>query len=144
MLKNLDPILSAPLLAALKEMGHGDEIAVVDTNFPAYAMNGRVLHMPGIAATRVVEAILSLMPLDTFVAAPAATMAQVDGKGPPAIFAEFQAACDKAEGRKVKVEEIDRFAFYERVKKCYALVHSGERRLYGNILLKKGVIGPDA
>jgi L-fucose mutarotase len=144
MLKNIDPIISAPLLAALKEMGHGDDIVVVDTNFPAYATSGRIIHMPGVSAPRVVEAILSLMPLDTFVDAPAATMAMVGGGGPPAIFADFQAACDKAEGRKVKIEEVERFAFYDRAKESYALVHSGERRLYGNIILKKGVIPPNA
>lgn len=142
MLKNLDPILSAPLLAALKEMGHGDEIALVDTNFPAYAMNARIIHMPGIDAPRAVRAVLSLMPLDDFVECPAATMASPNPADAAPINALFQAECDAAEGRKMAIEGIDRFAFYERVKACYALVHTGERRLYGNIILKKGVIRP--
>jgi L-fucose mutarotase len=143
MLKNIDPILSAPLLTALKEMGHGDEIVIVDTNFPAYEMGRRVIHMPGISATRTLKAILSLMPLDTFVDAPAATMKPIDPKDASAIFAEFQHECDAAEGRAVRIDAIDRFAFYERARKAYAVVHSGERRLYGNIILKKGVIRPD-
>jgi L-fucose mutarotase len=143
MLKNIDPIITAPLIAALKEMGHGDEIVIVDTNFPAYAMAREVIHMPGLSATRVLKAVLSLMPLDTFVEQPAATMKPIDPKDASAILAEFQAECDVAEGRKVSIEGVERFAFYERAKLAYAIIHSGERRLYGNIILKKGIIRPD-
>ena len=145
MLKNIDPIITAPLLTALKEMGHGDEIVIVDTNFPAYANAStfEVIHMPGLSATRVLKAVLSLMPLDTFVDKPAATMKPGDPKDASAIFGEFQAECDAAEGRKVSIEAVERFAFYERAKASYAIIHSGERRLYGNIILKKGIIRPD-
>ena len=143
MLKNLDPIISAPLLTALKEMGHGDEIVIVDTNFPAYAVGKRIIHMPGVSAPRTLKAVLSLMPLDSFVDAPAVTMKPIDAKDASAVFAEFQAECDAAEARPVTIEEIDRFAFYDRAKAAYALIHCGERRLYGNIIVKKGVIRPD-
>ncbi len=143
MLKNIDPIITAPLLSVLKEMGHGDEIVIVDTNFPAYSVGERVIHMPGLEAPRVLQAILSLMPLDTFVDSPAATMRPIDPKDASAIFQLFQGACDSAEGTAVSIEAIDRFAFYDRAKKAYAVVQSGERRLYGNIILKKGIIRPE-
>ncbi len=144
MLKNIDPIITAPLLTVLKEMGHGDEIVVVDTNFPASSVGQRIIHMPGLEAKRVVDAILSLMPLDTFVDSPAATMRPGDPKDASAIFQQFQDSCDKAEGRKVSVEPVERFAFYERARRAYAVVATGERRLYGNIILTKGIIRPDA
>ena len=99
MLKNIDPILTAPLLSILKEMGHGDEIVIVDTNFPAYSVGQRVVHMPGLDAPRVLEAVLSLMPLDDFVDSPAATMRPIDPKDASAIFDLFQRACDKAEAQ---------------------------------------------
>ncbi len=143
MLKNIDPIITAPLLSVLKEMGHGDEIVIVDTNFPAYSVGALVIHMPGLEAPRVLQAILSLMPLDTFVDSPAATMRPIDAKDASAIFQLFQSACDSAEGTAVSIEPIDRFAFYDRAKQAYAVVQTGERRLYGNIILKKGIIRPE-
>ena len=144
MLKSIDPLITPPLLTILKEMGHGDELVIVDTNFPAYSMGSRIVHMPGIPAPRVLRAILSLMPLDDFVDSPAATMQPIDPKDATAVLAEFQAECDKAEGRPVPITAIERFAFYDRTRKAYAIVQSGERRLYGNIILKKGVVRPDA
>lgn len=140
MLKVIDPIVTAPLLGALMEMGHGDEIVIVDANFPLYSMARRPIAMPGLSATRVLEAILTLLPLDDFVEAPCATMTPVDRREAPAIFAEFQAACDAAEGRPIAIDSVERFAFYDRARAAYAIVQTGERRLYGNIILKKGVI----
>jgi L-fucose mutarotase len=144
MLKNIDPILTPPLLSILKEMGHGDEIVIVDTNFPAHSVGQRVVHMPGLDAPRVLEAVLSLMRLDYFVDSRAATLRPIDPKDASAIFDLFQRACDKAEARPVRIEPVDRFAFYERAAKAYAVIQSGERRLYGNIILKKGIVRPDA
>lgn len=142
MLKSIDPIISAPLLSVLAEMGHGDEIVIVDTNFPAHAMARRLVDMPGIAAPRVLAAVLTLLPLDTFVPSPAATMRPIDPRDASAIFGEFQLACDAAEGRAVAIEAVDRFAFYDRARAAYAIVQCGERRLYGNIILTKGVVRP--
>ncbi len=140
MLKSIDPIITAPLLGALLEMGHGDELVIVDTNFPTYSVGRRVVEMPGMTATRVLEAILSLFPLDDFVDSPAATMRPRTPEDARVIFGEFQTACDAAEGRTITIEQVERFAFYERAKKAYVVIRSGERRLYGNIILTKGVI----
>lgn len=120
------------------DMGHGDEIAIVDANFPAATMARRLVRLPGSTATEALAAVLSLMPLDDFVDHPAAAM---DAPGErPAIYPEFEAAMAAAEGRAVALEPVERFAFYERAKATYATIATGERRLYANIIVKKGVI----
>lgn len=143
MLKGLDPLLSPDLLQTLRAMGHGDEIVIVDANYPAEAMALPVVRLDGIPATAVLEAVLSVMPLDTFVPEAAWHM-EVVGK-PEAdepIFHEFRDAVRRHEGADTAVGRIERFAFYERAKACFAVVATGERRLYGNIILKKGVVRP--
>ncbi len=138
MLKGLDPLLTGDLLQVLADMGHGDEIAIVDANFPAATMARRLVRLPGSTATEALAAVLSLMPLDDFVDHPAAAM---DAPGErPAIYPEFEAAMAAAEGRPVALEPVERFAFYERAKATYATIATGERRLYANIIVKKGVI----
>lgn len=138
MLKGLDPLLTGDLLQVLADMGHGDEIAIVDANFPAATMARRLVRLPGSTATEALAAVLSLMPLDDFVDHPAAAM---DAPGErPAIYPEFEAAMAAAEGRAVALEPVERFAFYERAKATYATIATGERRLYANIIVKKGVI----
>ena len=138
MLKGLDPLLTGDLLQVLADMGHGDEIAIVDANFPAATMARRLVRLPGSTATEALAAVLSLMPLDDFVDHPAAAM---DAPGErPAIYPEFEAAMAAAEGRAVVLEPVERFAFYERAKATYATIATGERRLYANIIVKKGVI----
>jgi len=141
MLKNLDPILSPELLSALAAMGHGDELAIVDANFPAVTMARRLVRLDGLGATRVLEAVLSVLPLDEFVDSPAAVM-QVAGHAEtvPETVREFQQAIDRAETKSVKITAIDRFEFYDRSRAAFAIVATGEMRLYGNVLLKKGVI----
>lgn len=138
MLKSIDPILTGNLLAILRDMGHGDEIVITDANFPAASVAQRLVQLPGISADRVAEAILSLMPLDDFVDAPAAAMASPDGR--PEIYDDFDRVLLAAQGAPVKLDEIERFAFYDRAKQAYAVVSTGERRLYANIILKKGVL----
>ncbi|MBC2885865.1 ribose ABC transporter [Ochrobactrum sp. CM-21-5] len=138
MLKNIDPLLTGSLLAVLADMGHGDDLVIVDANYPAQASDVLVLDFPGISATQIAEAVLSLLPLDDFVDRPAAVM-QAPGET-PSIFAEFEAVIEKAEGRRIPVDPIERFAFYERARGAFAIIRSGERRLYGNIIFKKGVI----
>jgi L-fucose mutarotase len=144
MLKGIDPLLNAELLHILAGMGHGDELAVVDANFPAVTMARRLVRLDGATATRALQAVLSLMPLDDFVDAPVAAMQVVgDPNAIPEVVKEFHEVANKAEGKKVTMERIDRFAFYERVKAACAVVATGEQRLYGNVLVKKGVIRPD-
>ena len=151
MLKNLDPLLGADLLYVLRAMGHGDEIVVCDSNFPADSVaratvSGEPVRLEGVTAARAVEAILSVMPLDTFVEAPACRM-EVAGAPDevPEVQREVQAAIDKAEGGEPKpMASIERFAFYDRARRAYAIVATGERRFYGCFVLAKGVIAPDA
>ena len=144
MLKGIDPLLSPELLHILAGMGHGDELAVVDANFPAITCAKRLVRLDGATATRALQAVLSVMPLDEFVEAPVTAMQVVgDPNAIPAVVKEFHQVAEAAEGKKVKLERIDRFAFYERAKAAYAILATGERRLYGDVLVKKGVIRPD-
>ena len=140
MLKGLHPAISPPLLAALAEMGHGDELAIVDANFPAAANARRLVHAGGLGAPSVLEAVLTLLPLDAFVPCPAAIMTPPEGR--PPIAGEFQALLDAAEGSAVLIEDVERFAFYARVAAAFAVVATGETRWWGNILLRKGAIKP--
>lgn len=145
MLKGLDPILGPELLSVLRAMGHGDDVAIVDTNFPATTMAGGrpVVRLDGIDAVRILDAVLSVMPLDDFVPEAAFRMQVV---GAPEeempIFGEFRKVIAAREGAQFRLGSIERFAFYERARGCFAVIVSGERRLYGNIILKKGVIRP--
>ena len=142
MLKNIPPILGPDLLAILRAMGHGDEIAIVDANYPADGAGPVLVRLDGVSATDVLDAILTLMPLDDFVDEAAICM-QVVGNASQRepVMEEFDAIITRHEPG-MKLASLERFAFYERVAKGYAIVQSGERRLYGNILLKKGVIRP--
>ena len=145
MLKGIDPLLHADLLHALRAMGHGDEIAIVDANFPAATMAQRLIRLDGVSATRATEAILSLLPLDDFVDRPAARMQVVgDAKSVPPVCREFQVLVDRAAGCSLPLGVIGRQKFYERVRRCYVVVATGEARLYGNLILTKGVIRPEA
>ena len=142
MLKTINPLLTGELLAILRDMGHGDEIVLVDANFPAARVAQRLVRLPGIGIDRAAEAVLSLLPLDDFVDAPAAVMACPDGR--PEIFDVFDQLLATANEGPVQVQQIDRFDFYERTKEAYAVVATGERRLYANLILKKGVLRDDA
>jgi L-fucose mutarotase len=145
MLKGIDPVLSPDLLMVLRAMGHGDEITIVDGNFPADALANRLVRLDGLEATRVLDAILSVMPLDPPEFAPeAAWRMQVvgDPQAEQPIFGLFREIIARREGPEFVLGSIERFAFYERVKSSYAIVVTGERRLYGNIILKKGIVRP--
>lgn len=143
MLKNIDPLLSPDLLTVLREMGHGDEIAVVDGNFPAASMAQRLVRLDGLTVTAVTDAILSVMPLDDFVPEAAWRMEVVgDPQAEQPVFAEFRSILARREGPQFHLAALERFAFYERAKAAYAIVATGEARLYGNIVLKKGVVRP--
>jgi len=142
MLKGIDPLLGPDLLAMLRAMGHGDEIVVVDANFPAAANARRLLRMDGVPAGRVVRAIVAIMPLDDFVPHAAFRMAVTGApERVPDVCEEF-AAILAAAGYKGQVEPIERLAFYERTKEAYGIVATGELRPWGNLILKKGAIMP--
>ena len=149
MLKSIDPILNADVLYALRAMGHGDDLIICDTNFPADSVArqtvlGRLLRIDGVTAGRAARAILSLLPLDSFVEKPALRM-EIVGKPQevPQVQAEVQTEIDAAEGRPSPMGSIERFAFYELAKRSYCVIQTGERRFYGCFVLKKGVIAPD-
>jgi L-fucose mutarotase len=141
MLKNVDPLLSPDLLYVLAAMGHGDEVAIVDANYPAGSAGVEVVRLDGVSAPRALEAVLSLLPLDQFVERPLGVMQVVgDPDAVPETVKDFQVVADGAEGKPVSIEKIERFAFYDRVRQAFAIVATGERRLYGNVIVKKGVI----
>lgn len=142
MLRNIPAILSPDLLHSLRAMGHGDDIVIGDANFPATTLATRCHRLDGISATDVLEAILKVFPLDTFVPDPAVVMEVVgDPTATPTVVGAFQTLIDAHADIPCKITGIERFAFYERAKAAFAIVQTGETRLYGNIILKKGVIG---
>lgn len=127
----------------LASMGHGDELVIADANFPATSVARRIVRLDGVDAVTALEAILTLVPADQYVDHPAAVMAVVDDPtATPDIYGEFQRVLDKAEGKSVGMERVERFAFYERAKNAFGVVATSEGRLYGNIILSKGVIPP--
>jgi L-fucose mutarotase len=150
-LKNLDPLLNADVLHALRAMGHGDELVICDANFPGDSVaretvTGKLLRLDGVDAPRAIRAVLSVLPLDTFVDDPASRMEVVgEPETLPAVQREAQAEVNKAEGRDVPFVGIERFAFYERAKQAYCVIATGEQRGYGCFVFKKGVLlAPDA
>lgn len=138
MLKGIPSIISPELLKILMEMGHGDEIVIGDGNFPGQSMNARCVRCDGHGVPEVMEAILKLMPLDTY-AKPAFIIQKIPGDN---VETPIWDVFDKIikEHTDERIEQIERFAFYERAKKAYAVVMTGETALYGCIILKKGVI----
>ncbi len=140
MLKNIPSILSPELLKILMEMGHGDEIVISDGNFPAASMAKRLVRLDGHGVPEVLEAVLELMPLDIYVDEPVALMEVVKGDTyVPEIWDTYIMIIKEKEGNK-KIAHEERFAFYERAKKAYVVVATGETSLYANIILKKGVV----
>ena len=145
MLKNVPGILTGDVLKILCDMGHGDELVIADANFPAETCAKRLARLPGIDGVTAAKAILAVLPVDTYTEEPAALMDLTDGdkaKGmpEPEIWLAYQAALDEAEKRPVGLQKMERFAFYERAKKAYAVIQTGEARQYGNLILVKGVV----
>ncbi len=149
MLKNIDPLLNADVLYALRAMGHGDDLIIADTNFPSDAVArdtvlGELLRIDAPAA-RVARAVLSVLPLDTFVDDAAARMEVVGAPDEiPDVQREVQAEIDAAEGREWPMMSIERYAFYDRSRQAYAVIQTHERRFYGCFAFRKGVIPPEA
>ncbi|MEP3298162.1 RbsD/FucU family protein [Tateyamaria sp.] len=141
MLRNINPLLSPDLLHVLRAMGHGDSIVLADANFPAEGLGPRCLRADGVDASAMLDAVLSVMPLDVFVDDPAVCMQVVgDADTLPEAVADFQRIIQDVADAPRPIQSIERFAFYERAKSAFAVVQTGERRLYGNIILTKGVI----
>ena len=150
MLKNLDPLLNADVLHALRAMGHGDELVICDANFPGDAIAratvlGKLLRLDGVDSARAIRAVLSVMPLDTFIEHPASRMEVVgEPKTIPAVQREAQVEVNAAEGREVPFASIERFDFYERARNAYCVIATGEQRGYGCFVFTKGVLlAPD-
>jgi L-fucose mutarotase len=146
MLKGIDQRLSAEVVHVLMLMGHGDDLVICDVNHPAASIAaettyGRLIDMAGCDIPTAARAILSLMPLDSFVPAPVSRM-QVVGQ-PEAempVFARMQAVIDAAEGREVEMQALERFAFYAAAKRAFAIVRTADSGPYGCFILKKGVV----
>ena len=135
MLKGISPVISPDLLKILAEMGHGDEIVISDAHFPAHTFNEKVVRADGLGADALLAGIIPLFELDAY-AVPVIMMEAVPGDTlDPAVEAKYR----KALGYDGRIERVERYAFYERAKKAYAVVISGETAKYGNIILKKGV-----
>lgn len=148
MLKGLNNRLNADVLYALRAMGHGDTVVIADTNFPADSIArqttlGRLLRMENLTTAQAVQAILTVLPLDTFVKDHAARMQVVgDPDRIEPLQADVQAEIDAAEGEPRPMVGVERFAFYEQAKQAYAVIQTGETRFYGCVILRKGVIPP--
>ncbi len=139
MLKNIPAIISPELLKILCEMGHGDEIVIGDGNFPAASNAKRLIRMDGHGVPEILDAVLKLIPLDTYVESPAMLMATAKDDPTPEIWAKYKDIITKNNGE-TNISQIERFKFYERTREAYAVIATSESALYANIILKKGVV----
>lgn len=141
MLRNIDPVISPQLLDVLFRMGHGDEIVLADAFFPGDSMGKRVIRADGIGVPRLLEGIMPLITLDSFVESPLFMMAPVPGDElDENVEKRYREAIDKTWPDTPPVLRVERFDFYDQAREAYAVVMTGEVRKYGNIILKKGVI----
>ncbi len=139
MLSGIDKLLTGDLLKILCDMGHGDALVIADANFPGETCAKRLIRMPGIDAVSVAKAVMSVIPLDTYSDDPLIAMEVTEsdkkkGMGRPEIIKEYEEALHHP------VSEIERFSFYEKAKNCYAVIQTGETRIYGNLIIVKGVV----
>ncbi|HLM41147.1 MAG TPA: RbsD/FucU domain-containing protein [Microvirga sp.] len=140
MLRGIHPLLGPDLLHALRSLGHGDEVVIADANFPSHSLGPRVVRLDGVDAVAAADAILTHLPLDTFVDAAAFRMEVVgDPSAVPPICQTFADLVTNLAGP-FEVKSLERFAFYERARQAAFIVATGERRLYGNLILKTGVL----
>jgi len=142
MLIGIDPLLGPELLAHLRSMGHGDDLVIADANFPAASTAKRLVRADGTTTPQMLAAVLSVLPLDTFAEAAVGVMEVVDSAGVFApITEEFRKIVAARAGQRFSnIVGLERFAFYERAHQAYVVIATGERRLYGNIILRKGII----
>jgi len=140
-LKGIPSVISPELMHALMSMGHGDEIVIADGNFPAASTAKILIRADGIDAVTMLEAILKFLPIDDYADDHAVVMQVVPGDNVvPVIWNKFEQALKLAEGDRFKLTQLERFAFYERSKKAYAIIATSESAQYANIILKKGVV----
>lgn len=141
MLKGIPSVLQPELLKILMEMGHGDEIVISDGNFPGAANAQRLVRCDGNGVIPVLDAVLKLLPLDSYSEHPVSLMEVVPGDPyMPVIWDEYKNIIEKYEPVNNKIEYVERFAFYERARKAYAVITTSEMALYANIILRKGVV----
>lgn len=139
MLKNIPSVISPELLKILMEMGHGDYLVIGDGNFPAASNAKRLVRADGHGVPELLDAILTLMPLDTYIQKPVSLMATGAGEDRPEVWDEYDKIITKHEGKK-DFDMVERFSFYTRAKNAYAIIATGETALYANIILQKGVV----
>lgn len=150
MLKSIDRMLNADVLYALRSMGHGDRVVICDAHFPANSVAretslGRLLRIDNVSAERAAAAVLSVMPLDSFIDDAAIRMEVVGNPSEiPPVQQEVQAAIDTAEGKSWPLKGIDRYAFYDIAKSSYCVIATGDTRFFGCFIFTKGVLPPDA
>lgn len=140
MLKGISPVLSPELLKVLCEMGHGDEIVLADSNFPGASLARRLVRADGLSIATLLEAILPLFPLDTYADSLIMMEVVAGDKADPAVEADYMQFVKRYEPRSTAPVRIERNAFYERARRAFAVLTTGESRIYGNLILKKGVI----
>jgi len=141
MLKGISPVISPDLIKTLMEMGHGDELVIADGNFPAASIAQRLVRADGLGCLTLLDAILRIFPLDQYVEKPVALMAVVPGDPyKPVIWEDYRKTVQQHESAFTDFDYVERFAFYERAQKAYAVLATSEMALYANIVLKKGVI----
>lgn len=140
MLKHVPKNLSPELLKILMEMGHGDEIVLADGNFPSASHANRLVRLDGQMIPTVLESVLTLFPLDTYVESPVMYMATPEGEGDPSIWESYSTIFSKTGNEQTSIQQVDRFEFYNRAQQAYAIIATSETALYANIILKKGVI----
>lgn len=140
MLKGISPLVSPELLKVLAEMGHGDEIVFSDAHFPAKSFNPNVIRLDGVKMPELLLAVLPLFELDSYDPSPLVMMSAVEGDTlDPKVEERYHKSINEIYPNAVPIKNIDRYAFYERASKAYAIVVTGETVKYGNIILKKGV-----
>ena len=139
MLKNIPKIVSPQLIKILCEMGHGDEIVIADGNFPSETNGQRVVRADGIGGEEMLDAVLSLIPLDTYATENLLLMQTTNGDPTPTIWDKYFAIAKKHDDN-LRAGNLERFAFYERAKKAYAVIATGEGAIYANVIIKKDVI----
>ncbi len=143
MLKGLSPLISPDLMTTMMRMGHGDDLVLADANFPGESHARRMVRADGIGIPELLDAILPWFPLDTFVACPAFVMQPVDvAASEPPVWSEYRRLLSQHERRPIGLACVERFAFYEQARASYAVVATGELSIYGNLVLRKGVVFP--
>lgn len=140
MLKKIPTSLSPELVKTLMEMGHGDEIVLADGNFPGASHTNNLIRCDGLMVPELLQDILKLFPLDVYVDSPVTLMEVTPGDPQPEIWDTYKKILDKSDEKNTRIEYENRFSFYDRSKKAYAIVTTSEKSLYANVILKKGVI----